>query len=164
MTRALTILAVVLEFALAACAERVHEPLSAASENHTPTVAALFQHVGYVSGGALTRAALDDIVKHAFDAFDADHDHRLDRAEGRQANVHLLKDYLASPAIDWDNDGFISFVEFTAQWHTAFENADTNRDGVLDARELAQPIVRPRHPNRSHAPLQGEKGEGLPSL
>lgn len=163
MTRSLTILAVVLELALSACAERVGERLSVASENHTPTVAALFQRVGYESSVALTRAALDDIVKHAFDAFDADHDHRLDRAEGRQANVHLLKDYLASPAIDWDNDGFISFGEFAAQWHTAFENADMDRDGVLDASELAQPIVRPPHPNRSKARPQDEKGEGLPS-
>ncbi len=163
MIRSLTIFAVILELALSACAERVPEPLSIASENHTPTVAALFQRVGYEFSVALTRAALDDIVKRAFDAFDADHDRRLDRAEGRQANVHLLKDYLASPAIDWDNDGFISFGEFAAQWHTAFENADTNRDGVLDARELAQPIVRSPHPNRSTAGPQGEKGEGLPS-
>jgi Ca2+-binding EF-hand superfamily protein len=165
MPRISPISALLVALTLGACAEGGHAVAAVApagAEHHSPTLGDLFQRVGYSAGSTLTRSSLNDIVNRAFAAADTNHDGRLDHAECRLANEVLLKGYLASPAIDWDDDGFVSLVEFAAQWHTAFESTDTNHDGVLDARELARPLYTSPDPDRLKAALEDQKDGGDP--
>lgn len=126
------------------------------------TYAVLFQRVGLKDDRRLTRPAFDTVLHADFASFDANHDQKLDRTEVRRTNAQQLTDHAMSPTIDWNDDGFVSFEEFAAQWRTAFDAADTNRDDVLDASELAAPIDRPVRQHDWRSKDGGKQGGDRP--
>lgn len=72
--------------------------------------------------GTLSKSDLDAGLKAEFKKWDKNGDDQLSQAE-----VQPLNDYLrslkinASPVMDWNGDGHVSFDEFASGWRTMFD-------------------------------------------
>ncbi|MDR3527605.1 MAG: EF-hand domain-containing protein [Rhizomicrobium sp.] len=87
--------------------------------------------------GNLTRAAMDQGLRKAFDAADLDHDGVLQADEVRPLNeARAAADPSVPRIIDWNGDGVISFKEFAAAPHALFDQLDRDGDDVLTPEEL----------------------------
>lgn len=103
--------------------------------------------------GALTRAALDAGIAGAFVSADADGDGRLSEAEVRRFNAARAGSCDRSPLIDWSGAGYVDRTAFAARYVTAFETADADMNGVVDAGEFAR-AANPGRARPREAPTQ----------
>jgi hypothetical protein len=103
--------------------------------------------------GTVTRQELDAGLRRQFAACDLNGDGRLDGMETQAENQRrfMANGTLASPLIDWNQDGFVSFEEFATTAHSVFDQMDKDRDGRLTPDEL-------RLPRRGRGILPGMPG------
>ncbi len=85
----------------------------------------------------LVRSELEDGLKRNFAAADVNASGLLEPSEVRSFNDRFDDQSNISPVIDWNADGKIVMAEFATQWRTMFERSDINRDGLVDADEMA---------------------------
>jgi hypothetical protein len=109
------------------------------------------------SDGTVTRQELDEGLRRQFAAADVNGDGRLDSQETQAENQRrfMANGTLASPLIDWNQDGFVSFEEFATTAHSVFDQLDKDKDGRLTPDELRLPRGRGGVPGM---PAQGQRG------
>lgn len=96
-------------------------------------------HDGYV-----TRAELEAGLHAEFNAADKNHSGCLDADEVRAINAQRWEaDHSATPLVDWEHVGCLTFNEFAAEPRSLFEELDKNDNGVLTPREIRG---RPKKP------------------
>ncbi|HYM18091.1 MAG TPA: hypothetical protein VEU06_05965 [Micropepsaceae bacterium] len=107
--------------------------------------------------GTVTRQELDEGLHRQFAICDVNGDGRLDSQETQAENQRrfMANGTLASPLIDWNQDGFVSFEEFATTAHSVFDGLDKDKDGRLTPDELRLPRGRGGFPGM---PVQGERG------
>ncbi len=98
--------------------------------------------------GSVTTAEFNAGLRAEFAAADTNRDGVLDLAEMRAVNAARLKDEgsMATPLIDWNQDGHIDLQEFSAAPKSLFTQIDLNGDGTLDPDEINP------HPRQHHRP------------
>jgi hypothetical protein len=110
--------------------------------------------------GLVTRDEVDAGLKAQFEAADADHNGTLNLSEIQAENARRWQTYGtgSSPLIDWNQDGAVSFAEFSGTAHSVFTQMDRDKGGTLAGAELVAPRVRGviRPPRRN----QRETGMG----
>jgi len=103
------------------------------------------------------------LVDHIFPGFDDDHDERLSLAEYRMTPLANLQHTWQSPRQDRDQDGLLSFAEFTdtndldalALAGEFFQRFDLNQDGLLSQDEFFCSTSR-RDPQREFRKLDAD--------
>jgi len=105
--------------------------------------------------GIVTRQELDEGLRRQFAACDVNGDGKLDSKETQDENQRrfMANGTLASPLIDWNQDGFVSFEEFATTAHSVFDQLDKDRDGRLTSDEL-------RLPRRGRGIVPGMEDQG----
>ena len=102
--------------------------------------------------GKVTLSELEAGLHAEFNAADKHHTGCLDAAEVRELNAkRWATNHSATPLVDWEHVGCLTFDEFGAEPLSLFEELDKKGDGVLTATELRG------RPNKSANP-----GIGLP--
>ncbi len=93
------------------------------------------------SDGTVSRQELDEGLRRQFAACDVNGDGKLDSKETQDENQRrfMANGTLASPLIDWNQDGFVSFDEFATTAHSVFDQLDKDKDGRLTSDELRLP-------------------------
>lgn len=111
--------------------------------------------------GTLTRAELEAGLNADFEAADTNHDGRLDKDETRAENERRWKEGLSttSTLVDWNQDGYVDFNEFSATARSFFEQLDRKGEGKIDLKKLqpAKPGDKGgegSEPNNSSPPLR----------
>jgi Ca2+-binding EF-hand superfamily protein len=101
------------------------------------------------SDGTVTRDELEAGLKRQFAACDVNGDGRLSGAEIQAENDRRWKANSTgySPLIDWNQDGYVDFSEFSTTARSVFEALDRSHRGVLTRDELRLPVIRGRAPN-----------------
>src|SRR5262245_30278240 len=111
--------------------------------------------------GVVTREELDAGLKRQFDAADTDHNGSLSLSEAQAENRRRWQasGTASSPLIDWNQDGVVSFAEFSAAAQSVFTQLDRDRGGTLAGAELTAPRIRTvRQPPRRQV---GNAGAGV---
>lgn len=111
------------------------------------------------SDGTVTRAELEEGLRRQFMAADVNGDGRLDGPETRAENDRRFRanGTGASPLIDWNQDGAVSFDEFATTARSVFDELDRDHDGVLDRDEVRLPRGRGAQGPQGGRPRQGER-------
>jgi hypothetical protein len=111
--------------------------------------------------GLVTRDEIDAGLKVQFEAADTDRNGSLSLSEIQAENARRWQTFGtgSSPLIDWNQDGVVSFAEFSATAHSVFAQMDRDRGGTLAGAELVAPRIRGvvRPPSRN-ARREGETG------
>ena len=94
--------------------------------------------------GLVTRDEVEAGLKAQFEAADTDHNGSLNLSEIQAENARRWQTYGtgSSPLIDWNQDGVVSFAEFSATAHSVFAQMDRDKGGTLAGAELVAPRVR----------------------
>jgi hypothetical protein len=71
---------------------------------------------------------------------------------------------VATPVMDWNQDGCIDYTEFSAAPYSLFDQLDLDHDGKLTPKELQRGgAAKPKDPNAAaDGPDQGAAPEGPP--
>ena len=125
--------------------------------------------------GTLTRAELIAGLKAEFAAHDTHHNGCLDAEQAAAINQERVDadQSVATPVVDWNQDGCIDYTEFSAAPYSLFDQLDLDHDGKLTPKELAARrrqaarIPTPRPPQQQpdsgeHRRRRGGGGEGGP--
>jgi hypothetical protein len=107
--------------------------------------------------GEVSRAELDEALRHDYTVVDRNADGRLSAQEVSAENDRrwLADGPAASPLFDWNEDGTVDFIEFANATRGLFNLVDTNGDGAVSRGEL-QNLAR-RVPPRGMPPA-GRRG------
>ena len=115
--------------------------------------------------GTLTRDELIRGLKAEFAAHDTHHNGCLDPEQAgaiNQARVDADQS-IATPVMDWNQDGCIDYTEFSAAPYSLFDQLDLDHDGKLTPKELQRAgAAKPKDPNadsEATPPPDGEGGE-----
>jgi hypothetical protein len=83
--------------------------------------------------GTVSRDEVDVGLKAQFDAADTDHNGSLNLSEIQAENARRWQrnGTASSPLIDWNQDGTVSFAEFSGTAHSVFGELDRDRGGTL---------------------------------
>jgi hypothetical protein len=103
--------------------------------------------------GTLTRAELIAGLKAEFASHDTHHNGCLDAdqaAEINQARVDADQS-VATPVVDWNQDGCIDYTEFSAAPYSLFDQLDLDHDGKLTPKELERAGAKPKDPDAAPA-------------
>jgi hypothetical protein len=106
--------------------------------------------------GAVSRDEVEAGLRVQFEAADIDHNGSLNLSEIQAENARRWQrnGTASSPLIDWNQDGGVSFAEFSGTAHSVFAQLDRDKGGSLAGAELQAPRVRgvarpaPRTPPR----------------
>jgi len=112
--------------------------------------------------GAVSRDEVDAGLKVQFDAADTDRNGSLNLSEIQAENARRWQrnGTASSPLIDWNQDGSVSFAEFSGTAHSVFGQLDRDRGGTLAGAELVAPRVRGvARPAPRTAPRAGDAGD-----
>ena len=100
--------------------------------------------------GTLTRAELIAGLKAEFAAHDTHHNGCLDPDQAaaiNQARVDADQS-VATPVMDWNQDGCIDYTEFSAAPYSLFDQLDLDHDGKLTPKELERAgAAKPKDPD-----------------
>ncbi len=112
------------------------------------------------SDGTVTRQELDEGLHRQFAVCDVNGDGRLDSKETQDENQRrfMANGTLASPLIDWNQDGYVSFEEFATTAHSVFDQLDKDKDGRLTPDELRLPRGRGLFPGMPDQGGGGRRG------
>jgi len=105
--------------------------------------------------GILTRAELIAGLKAEFAAHDTKHNGCLDPDQAAAINQARVEadQSVATPVMDWNQDGCIDYTEFSAAPYSLFDQLDMDHDGKLTPKELQRGgAAKPKDPN---APADG---------
>ena len=99
--------------------------------------------------GTLTRAELIAGLKAEFAAHDTHHNGCLDSEQALAINQQRVAEdqSIASPVMDWNQDGCIDYTEFSAAPYSLFDQLDLDHDGKLTPKELQRAGAKPRDNN-----------------
>ena len=100
--------------------------------------------------GTLTRAELIAGLKAEFAVHDTHHNGCLDADQAaaiNQARVDADQS-VATPVVDWNQDGCIDYTEFSAAPYSLFDQLDLDHDGKLTPKELERAgAAKPKDPD-----------------
>ncbi|MBI1260861.1 MAG: hypothetical protein GC184_03975 [Rhizobiales bacterium] len=148
-----------LSSALSACAHRAPPDHMRRSNFDTPEKLILAP-ADLNGDGKITRDEVKAYVTADMKRADTNHDGHVSASEGsdwNMAEASVTTGLTRAPVTDWTGDGIISFDEFGAAIGTAFDQLDSNKDGIVTQDELNQPVMM--MPDDSKNP-SGEKPEG----
>lgn len=99
--------------------------------------------------GTLTRAELIAGLKAQFALHDTHHNGCLDAEQARAINQERVDQdqSVATPVMDWNQDGCIDYTEFSAAPYSLFDQLDLDHDGKLTPKELQRAGAKPKDPN-----------------
>jgi len=111
--------------------------------------------------GTLTRAELIAGLKAEFAAHDTHHNGCLDAEQARALNQERVDrdQSVATPVMDWNQDGCIDYTEFSAAAYSLFDQLDLDHDGKLTPKELQRAGDKPKDPNAAPAEQPQNTGE-----
>ena len=91
--------------------------------------------------GVIAKAELETGLQREFTTCDVNSDGRLNGAETQAENDRRWRASgpASSPLIDWSQDGFIDFSEFSNTARSVFGQFDRNADGRLSGAEMRPP-------------------------
>ena len=94
--------------------------------------------------GLVTRDEVEAGLRAQFEAADTDHHGSLNLSEIQAENARRWQasGTGSSPLIDWNQDGAVSFAEFSGTAHSVFTQLDRDKGGTLAGVELEAPRVR----------------------
>jgi hypothetical protein len=94
--------------------------------------------------GLVTRDEVEAGLRAQFTAADTDHNGSLSLSEIQAENARRWQanGTGSSPLIDWNQDGAVSFAEFSGTAHSVFTQLDRDKGGTLAGVELEAPRVR----------------------
>lgn len=109
------------------------------------------------SDGSLSRSDLTAGLKVEYKKWDTNGDGELSPAEAEPLNDHLRAlNVNASPVLDWNGDGKITFEEFASGWGTMFDLcADDGGDVVTKADLQRSPVAPPPKKTDDDKPPEG---------
>ena len=112
--------------------------------------------------GSVSLNEVDSGLKWQFEKADADHNGVLNLNEMQAENGRRWQasGTASSPLIDWNQDGTVSFAEFSGTAHSVFAQLDRDQGGALAGVELQTP--RPRGAPPAAARNRGPGGESGP--
>jgi len=137
----------------------------ARDENYHGGNAAMLLKYDANHDGTVTRNELIAGLKADFAAHDTQHNGCLDADQAAQINQERVDadQSTATPVMDWNQDGCISYTEYSAAPYSLFDQLDANHDGKLDPKELQRAGARPRDPaNPDQANPEQSNPEGRP--
>ena len=96
--------------------------------------------------GTLTRAELIAGLKAEFAAHDTHHNGCLDADQALAINQERVDadQSVATPVMDWNQDGCIDYTEFSAAPYSLFDQLDLDHDGKLTPKELERAGAKPK--------------------
>jgi EF hand len=99
--------------------------------------------------GTLTRAELIAGLKAEFAAHDTHHNGCLDADQALAINQERVDadQSVATPVMDWNQDGCIDYTEFSAAPYSLFDQLDLDHDGKLTPKELERAGAKPKDPD-----------------
>jgi hypothetical protein len=99
--------------------------------------------------GTLTRAELIGGLKAEFAAHDTHHNGCLDADQALAINQERVDadQSVATPVMDWNQDGCIDYTEFSAAPYSLFDQLDLDHDGKLTPKELERAGAKPKDPD-----------------
>ena len=111
--------------------------------------------------GTLTRAELIAGLKAEFAAHDTHHNGCLDAEQALAINQQRVDQdqSVATPVMDWNQDGCIDYTEFSAAPYSLFDQLDLDHDGKLTPKELQRAGAKPRDPNATPADQPQDTGQ-----
>lgn len=113
--------------------------------------------------GSVSRTEVDSGLKWQFEKADADHNGSLNLNEMQAENGRRWQanGTASSPLIDWNQDGTVSFAEFSGTAHSVFAQLDRDQGGSLAGVELEAPRLRGARPPAARGQARGgEPGPG----
>ncbi len=113
--------------------------------------------------GTLTRDELIKGLKAEFAAHDTHHNGCLDPDQAGQINQDRVDadQSIATPVMDWNQDGCIDYTEFSAAPYSLFDQLDANHDGKLEPKELQRGgAAKPKDPDAEPDAVPPPEGEG----
>ena len=112
--------------------------------------------------GTLTRAELIAGLKAEFASHDTNHNGCLDGDQAaaiNQARVDADQS-VATPVMDWNQDGCIDYTEFSAAPYSLFDQLDADHDGKLTPKELQRAGAKPPDGTQQQQEQQQQQGQG----
>jgi hypothetical protein len=87
--------------------------------------------------GSLARPDLENGLKGEFKKWDKSGDGQLSQAETQPLNDHLRSLHVnASPVMDWNGDGHVTYDEFASGWRTMFDLCARGDSDVVTKADL----------------------------
>jgi hypothetical protein len=147
---------------LSACADRRDRGPRETDPDFHPTVELLTRYDAN-KDGTVTRAEMEAGLKAEFDAADTNHDGRLDPDEVAAVNQKRWSENASttSTLVDWNQDGYVDFNEFSGTVRSLFAEIDRNNDGQLSPQELQAYSGRKKtDPDQDQNPDQSQQHHG----
>jgi Ca2+-binding EF-hand superfamily protein len=162
-----TLLPVILGLALvlSACADRRDRGPRETDPDFHPTIDLLTKYDAN-HDGTITRVEMEAGLKQEFDAADTNHDGKLDPDEVAAVNAQRWNEdkSTASTIVDWNQDGFVDFNEFSGTARSLFADIDRDGDGQLTPAELQsyrghkKPSAQDQDRDQPHGHRYGSSG------
>jgi Ca2+-binding EF-hand superfamily protein len=115
-------------------------------ENYHGGSAAMILKYDANHDGTLTRSELIAGLKANFAAHDTHHNGCLDSDQALAINQERVDadQSVATPVVDWNQDGCIDYTEYSAAPYSLFDQLDLDHDGKLTPKELERAGAKPK--------------------
>jgi len=132
-------------------------------ENYHGGSAAMILKYDANHDGTLTREELIAGLKADFAAHDTHHNGCLDSDQALAINQERVDadQSVATPVVDWNQDGCIDYTEYSAAPYSLFDQLDLDHDGKLTPKELERAGAKPKDSDAQPAdqPPRPDTGE-----